>query len=197
LNGSAIAGRRRFSKMTPQLPLHTKEIASMAGASRIFAGVVAMSLCVTSSAQAFGACWWYGPPAVSYYFPGPVYYFYPRVIAVPDALPTPAPPSQAGEPPQHKLDRTASDRAPIIITTRALAAGASATPTRERFKIGFWNLTGRDITLTVEGKTRNLPKNRALTLELEREFSWQADRLPAHIERVPDGLAVHEVVIRD
>jgi hypothetical protein len=159
----------------------------MAGAWRILAGVVAVSLCVTSSAQAFGGCWWYGPPAVSYYYPGPVYYYYPRVIAVPDALPTAAPPSST---------KTTSERAPVIITTRGLT-GSAGTPTKERLKIGFWNLTGRDITLTVEGKVRTLAKNRALTLELEREFSWQVDRLPAHVERVPDGLAVHEVVIRE
>jgi hypothetical protein len=183
--------------MTPQLPLHTKESASMAGAWRILVGVVAMSLCVGSSAQAFGGCWWYGPPAVSYYYPAPACYYYPRVIAVPDALPKPAPPSQTGEPPLHRLDKTAAERAPVIITTRALAADAAATPTKDRLKIGFWNLTGRDITLTIEGKTRTLAKNRALTLELEREFSWQVDRRPAHIERVPDGQSVHEVVIRE
>jgi hypothetical protein len=115
------------------------------------------------------------------------------VIAVPDA----APQSQTGEPPLHKLDKTVSERAPVIITTRALADGSAATPTKERLKIGFWNLSGRDITLTVEGKTRTLAKNRSLTLELEREFSWQVDRLPGHIERVPEGLAAHEVVIRN
>jgi hypothetical protein len=49
----------------------------------------------------------------------------------------------------------------------------------------------------VEGKTRTLAKNRSLSLELDREFTWQVDRLPAHTERVPDGLAAHEVVIRD
>ncbi len=160
----------------------------MAGAWRILAGVVAVSLCVASVAQAqtFGGCWSYGP-AVFYYYSPPVYYYYPRVIAVPDALPTPAPPSAA----------STRERPPMIITTRALASGAAGTPTKERLKIGFWNLTGRDITLTVAGKVRTLAKNRSVTLDLEREFSWQLDRLPAHIERVPDGLAVHEVVMRE
>jgi hypothetical protein len=152
-------------------------------------GVAAMSLWVATAtqAQAFGRCWSYGPPTMSYYYPGPVYYYYPRVIAVPDALPTPAPPSSSSK----------GERAPVIITTRGLAASSAGTPTKERLKIGFWNLTGRDITVTVEGKTRTLAKNRSLTLELEREFSWQVDRLPPHVERVPDGLAAHEVVIRE
>jgi hypothetical protein len=173
------------------LQLHTKEIASMAGPWRILVGVVAVSLGVASSSQAQGfggGCGWYAPPAVSYYYPAPVYYYYPRVIAIPDAPPTPAPPSSNA--------KTASER-PVIITTRGLATDAAGTAAKVRLKIGFWNLTGRDITLTVAGQVRTLAKNRAVTLELEREFSWQIDRLPAHLERVPEGQAVHEVVIRE
>ena len=83
----------------------------------------------------------------------------------------------------------------IIVATHG--ASSAASPGKDRLKVGFWNLTGRDITLIVDGKTRTVEKNRSLSLELEREFSWQVDRMPVHIERVPDGLAAHEVVIRD
>lgn len=157
----------------------------MAGTWRVLAGVVATLICAAAPADALGGgCWWYAPPAVSYYYYPPVYYYYyPRVFAVPDAAPAS---------PKADTQKASSDKAPVIIATRGTASVAG-----ERLKIGFWNLTGRDITLTVEGKSRTLAKNRSLSLELGREFSWQVERAPAHIERVPEGLAVHEVVIRD
>jgi hypothetical protein len=161
----------------------------MAGAWRIAIGV-AVSLIAATSSQA--GCWWYAPP--TQYYAAPMYYYYapsPRVIAVPDALPKS--PNQTAEPPLQKGVKGGADRAPEIITTRAQTAGL----TKDRLQIGFWNLTGRDITLTVGGTTRTLGKNRALTVELEREFSWQVDRLPEHIERVPDGKTAYEVVIRE
>jgi hypothetical protein len=156
----------------------------MAGAWRVLAGVVVgILLC---EAPAFGGECWYPAPAVTYYYYPPVYYYYPRVLAVPDA----APASSKAAP-----QKTISERAPEIIVTRG--ANSATSPSKDRLKIGFWNLTGHDITLTVGGKARTLAKNRSLSLELEREFSWQVDHLPTHSERVPDGLAVHEVVIRD
>jgi hypothetical protein len=155
----------------------------MAGTWRILAAVIGIILC---TAPAFGGgCWWYGPTTVSYYYYPPVYYYFPRVIAVPDAAP-----ASSKVTPQ----KTTAERAPIIVATHG--ASSAASPGKDRLKVGFWNLTGRDITLTVDGKTRTLAKNRSLSLELGREFSWQVDRWPAHIERVPDGLA-HEVVLRD
>ncbi len=153
----------------------------MAGTGRIVVAVIGI---LSYAAPAFGGCWSYAPPTVSYYYYPPVYYYYPRVLPVPDATPPKAAPK-----------KTAAERAPVIIATHG--ASSASSPGKQRLKIGFWNLTGRDITLTVDGTTRSLAKNRSLSLELDREFSWQVDRLPAHIERVPEGMAAHEVVIRD
>jgi hypothetical protein len=160
----------------------------MAGSWRVVLGI-AVFLSLHASAHAFGECMGYAP---SYYYWGPTYYYYapsPRVIPVPDAKA-----KSTSEPPLRKLDKTAGDRAPVIITAHALAANKSS---KERVKIGFWNLTGRDITITIEGKTRALVKNRSVTLELDREFSWRVDGRPDHVERVPDGMVVYEVLVRD
>lgn len=69
--------------------------------------------------------------------------------------------------------------------------------TSDRFRVGFWNLTGRDVTLTVGSKTVTLAKNREITLDLERQFSWRIDGRSMQIGRVPDGATTHEVAIKD
>ena len=89
---------------------------------------------------------------------------------------------------------------PAIVTTRALANGyiPGATPlAKDRCRVGFWNVTGRDVTLTVGGKAWPLAKDRSLTLDLERQFTWQIDQEPQHVERIPDVQSTHEVVLRE
>ncbi|MCI0639115.1 MAG: hypothetical protein L0Y72_28340 [Gemmataceae bacterium] len=65
-----------------------------------------------------------------------------------------------------------------------------------RCKVGFWNLTGRDITLKVDGKAQKLAKDRAVTIELERSFVWQVEQNEPTGERVPEDQAFYEVIIR-
>jgi hypothetical protein len=65
-----------------------------------------------------------------------------------------------------------------------------------RAKVGFWNITGADVTLTVDGQQRKLPKDRAVTLELGRTFVWQLDGRSPRLERVPDDQTVFEVILR-
>lgn len=147
----------------------------MAGTGRVVAAFTAL-LGATAAAQG-GGCGWYVLPAVSYYAVPYWSCCYPPVLNVPDAPAS----KQANRP----------DKAPVIIAR--LGAGASS----DVLKVGFWNFSGRDVTLTVDGKARTLPKDRALTLQLPRAFSWQIDGLPAHTERVPEGAASHEVVVRE
>ena len=91
----------------------------MAGLVRL-AIVGIISTTAASSASAFGGRffgWSYGPPTVRYYYAMPAPwvapYDYcvpapgPKVMAIPDARPTPAPPSQTAEP---ALQKTAADR---------------------------------------------------------------------------------------
>jgi hypothetical protein len=89
---------------------------------------------------------------------------------------------------------------PLIVTSHAISGngirGKSALP-KDRCQVGFWNLSGRDVTLAIEGKSWTLLKDRAVTIDLDRQFSWQVDGRSQHVERVAEGSASHEVTIRD
>ncbi len=127
-----------------------------------------------------------------------MYYYYcpptAMITPVPDAYPkyakpTPAPPSSV-EPPIGSKD----PRAPKIM---ARSIGAGDTASKERCRVGFWNLTGRDVNVTIEGKAWPLPKNQALTFDIERQFTWHVAGRTPRIERVPAGQAAFEVIIRE
>ena len=97
--------------------------------------------------------------------------------------------------------KTSNDsRMPVIVTSHAqsgaLSAATSPVP-KDRCRVGFWNLSGRDVTLVIAGKALSLAKDRAVTLDLEREFAWQVSGRSQHVERVGEGQATHEVVIRE
>jgi hypothetical protein len=185
---------RGHDNVSPNAPPSFQEIAAMAGSWRLLLCVAVVSLCVTSGASAFGgrSSRSQAAPSVSYYYAQPYYYYCPSaplVIPVPDARPTPAPPSQTKEPPMQKA--TSDALPPVILATHASPVG------KDRCRVGFWNLTGRDVTLTIDGKARTLPKNQEVTLELASQFAWQIDQQAQHIERVPTGQGVFEVVIRE
>jgi len=124
-------------------------------------------------------------PAVAYPYPG----------HVPYAQPRPAPPSGTPEPP---LDRPG--RSPKITESRYVGGdtGKVDKPPApgESCRVGFWNLTGRDVTLVVDGKTHFLRKDHALTLDLGRQFTWKRDQGEARNERVPADQNTHEIVLR-
>jgi hypothetical protein len=146
---------------------------------------------------------WYASPsyvapsywALPYYcVPTPHIVPVPDAVRVPNARPTAAPPSQSAEPP---LNRSATEgmKAPVIIANHA-QPNARAPLLKDRCRVGFWNLTGRDVTLTVDGKTWTLPRDRATTLDLDRQFTWHADQQTQRNVSVPDGQSTFEVVIR-
>ena len=118
----------------------------------------------------------------------------PRTITPPLAGPKSAPPSgKTTEPPMDPK------RAPVIIESRSFGGAflpQGPGPSAGRCRVGFWNVTGRDVTLTVNGQARPLSKDRALTVELDRTFGWQVDGGAAHAERVPDEQTSFEVIIR-
>lgn len=174
----------------------------MVGPCRVSLGVLA-SLLLIPSVHASNGCLIVPPMPRSYYWPAGDPYGCPshvKVIPVGnscEAVPIPPPPRQTTEPPMEKKNDL---RAPIINSTRSLGGSYSPGPTpasKERCQVGFWNLTGRDVTLTIDGKSWPLPKNRKITVELEYQFIWQADRGAQQVERVPDHQATHEVAVRD
>jgi hypothetical protein len=143
----------------------------------------------------------YYVPSISYYAPAWPVYTAPVVCppAVPYAVPTAAPPSQTIEPPM--LASSAPRPAPIITESQtgsdsAKVAKISDPGAGERVLVGFWNVTGRDVTLTIDGRTRVLPRNRNLTVPVGRQFVWRVDQRPAQTERVPEGSSTMEIVVR-
>ena len=188
----------------------------MAGVGRLSFCVVVVSVLAASSVSAFGGRFgpWNAPATVhdyyavpSTYWVAPYYYCPPmpgpRVIAVPDAQPTPAPPSPTGEPPLQKgIEKKVSNdpRMPVIVTSHAVGGNyvpGTAPLAKDRCRVGFWNLSGREVTLMIDGKSWHVAKDRAVTLDLERQFTWQIEGRPSHSERIGEAQASHEIVIRE
>jgi len=198
----------------------------MVGSSRLVAAVAASILLSAGSAHAYCGYLWYPNTVSYSYFAPPVYYSNPvwtpiystpiystpvfdpfcptpsSIRITPLAKPTPAPPSEA---PTHKEPPFGKEpffggpnrMAPKITESRSMGgAYAGVGVVLPRCKVGFWNLTGKDITVKVEGKNQVLPKDRAVTLELERTFTWQAPGQEPTMERVADDQNAHEVLIR-
>jgi hypothetical protein len=88
-----------------------------------------------------------------------------------------------------------ADQAPHVFESRA-DSDRPPVLAKDRCRVGFWNMSGRDVTLVVDGQARLLPRNRLLTLDLARTFAWQIDQQPRHTERVAEDRATYEVVIR-
>jgi hypothetical protein len=182
---------------------------------------VLLLLGATSSAHA----WWWGWRGWGWsrYYPAyyrPAYYSYyapayynpgypvcavnvPTAIVAPPATPQSAPPAkklveaapggQSNEPPLGDMLKKVP---PKIVESRSMGGSYAQTGSKDRCKVGFWNLTGRDVSLKVDGQERMLPKDRAVTLDLDRVFVWQLDQSQAVSERVPDEQAFHEVILR-
>jgi hypothetical protein len=109
------------------------------------------------------------------------------------AIPRSAPPSgsQTGEPPLP----SSPERGPKIIESRSLG-GSYDTKDNDLCRVGFWNIAGRDVTVTINGKARTVPRNRSITVELSRRFVWQVEERDPHREQVPTGQTTYEIVIR-
>jgi len=136
----------------------------------------------------------YCQPVVVLYVPAypltPVYCQPEAAAAAPKmmyAIPRPAPASQTAEPPASP-NSTRAGR-----DTQSLGSEYSKG---DRCKVGFWNLSGRDLTIKVDGASRIVPRDRAVMLDLGLEFVWQVKGREPHVVRVRPGQTTHEVVIR-
>jgi hypothetical protein len=118
------------------------------------------------------------------------------------AIPQPAPPTPAPmqkktmEPP---LDKKQAKGPPQVIEPSksfSLSGDKSGfLGAKEKCRVGFWNITGRDITLFVGEEKHVIPQNRSLTLMLDRQFSWHTGNGEPKRETVQDTDA-HEIVLR-
>lgn len=188
--------------------------------SKHAAVVLAVFVLATPSGHSFGGRWGGGGPVVAYSYGWPFYGAYavpgyafyswpapacrtqPAVVPSPayPPLPRPVAPRKAEPPlaqpiPKQSLPKQSrSQQGPTIIESRSPGGAAPAT---DRCKVGFWNLTGGEVALKVAGKDFRLPRDRAITLELERDFAWQMSGEDApHPVRVPLDQPFHEIILR-
>jgi hypothetical protein len=103
------------------------------------------------------------------------------------AIPKPAPASQTSEPPGNPSPK------PIIREAQSTGGNYSGDKT---CKVGFWNLSGRDMAIRVNGTSRSVPRDRAVILDLSREFVWRIEGREPERVVVPEGKSAHEVVLR-
>jgi hypothetical protein len=140
---------------------------------------------------------YYYAPVVRYAAPA-VVQLQPTTLCPPTyAQPFAAPPSQNKEPPLDKKGLAP----PKVTESRSFSPGEDksilvSAAAKSSCRVGFWNITGRDVTLTVDGKAMRVPANRNVTLTLGREFSWQVEGQASQQERVSEDKAAHEIVLR-
>ncbi|MCI0463281.1 MAG: hypothetical protein L0Z62_40560 [Gemmataceae bacterium] len=139
------------------------------------------------------------PVTVGYYAPAwQVSYVAPAPVVCPPvtsiyATPTPAPPSQTVEPPFKPAPAVSESRSGPAETP---AVTVRSEPVKDSARVGFWNVTGRDLTLTVNGQTYVLARGRNLTLSLTRQFVWRVDQRAPQTEAVPAESGTLEIVVR-
>jgi hypothetical protein len=112
--------------------------------------------------------------------------------------PPPAEPSLPGKKLTSEPAAPAPDqRAPEVTEARFQGTAIPEAAAQARCRVGFWNLTGRDVVLTVGGQRQPLARDRALTVELPLSFQWRVDEAAARTERISPGRIAHEIIIRD
>jgi hypothetical protein len=181
------------------------EDSSMSKTVGVASVVALLFLPLTAFANGFG--WWRGGtmsnycPVVVYVDPCPTYVPLshqpipgPQPRQVPLAAPKAAPPS-AGP-------ISADKNRPEVTESRSFYEAFKVQPTisdkpaLEQCALGFWNLTGRDVTVSVDGKTQVIPQGKSLKLQVGRQFVWQLGGHEALTEKVPTENSGLEIVLR-
>ncbi len=120
----------------------------------------------------------------------------------PYAVPSPAPPSPTA-PPTPPSSPGASQPKPQVSESRSAFDAYAAMPKADdpppvggRAAVCFWNLSERDVTLRVDGKTHRVARGQNLRLSLARQFVWREENREPQAERIPDSATGLEIVIR-
>jgi len=118
----------------------------------------------------------------------------------------PAPASTSKEPPlsdpvtKEPAAKEPGPKAPVIIESRS-QLGQYAEPVNLNpsviCKVGFWNLSGKDVHVAIGGKKYLLANERGLTLDLPRQFTWQMNAGEPRREDVPAARTIHDIVIKE
>jgi hypothetical protein len=79
----------------------------------------------------------------------------------------------------------------------AVASQETAKPSSDRCKVDFWNLTGRDLVLRIDGGApKVLPRGKSLPVQVGRQFTWQVDGREAQATPIEGREAALQIVIR-
>jgi len=168
--------------------------------------VLALLLLPTSgSAHGFG---WGRSSMASYYCPvvvcvDPCLWYVPMVpqvisgpqprqvpLAAPSAAPPSSGPLQSGK---GQPEVTESRSYYEAFNVRPMSTDK---PSGESCAVGFWNLTGRDVTVSVDGNRQIIPLGKSLKLQVGRQFVWQVGGHEALTEKVPTENSGLEIVLR-
>jgi hypothetical protein len=154
------------------------------------------------------------PVPVSYYAAYPTYFWVasqpipvcfqaappvlaPRLFAVPSAAPPstePLIPRVSDGPSTREPPRVSDSHS---ISARQTTSYFPAEPRRaDRCRVGFWNVSGRDHVLKVDGGLWTLPRGKSVTLDLGREFVWALEGSAGQRERIAADKSTLEIVIR-
>jgi hypothetical protein len=119
----------------------------------------------------------------------------------PDALPpltlppdAPVAPDKSKEPVEVKSSPLTGAARELKVSVFPATGTAAANGLR---KVGFFNHTARDLSLTIEGKAVTLPALSYLNAELPSSFTWKCGEKPATKETVPAGSVGVDVLIRE
>jgi hypothetical protein len=178
---------------------------------RLWAFGFAVTLLIAASAPAFNDYSPWGPPYMvsSYVLSRPILYgpIYeaPRsaCACMPEpqilyACPTPAPASSGPSTHEPPLGtKPGPNKGPTILQNRVFSGVPQFTePRRPLCKVTFWNLIGYDVRLTVGDRVQDIAKDRAVTLEVNREFEWRAGLQAPKTEVIADDLNYFDVLIK-
>jgi hypothetical protein len=177
-------------------------------------GAIIVSLFLPMSAFAHGLGGWRSS-AMSYYYPAPICW-QPCPIYMPICPPpgpgsaAPAPPGGAPEPPLAAPTAAPPSAGPIspgkgqpeVSESRSfyesfgVQSPSTDKPPADRCALGFWNLTGRDLTVSVAGQAHIVLRGKTLKLQVGRQFAWRLEGHEPQNETVPMENSGVEIVLR-
>jgi hypothetical protein len=176
----------------------------------VTAMVVLMLLPLSASANGWGR-----NRVASYYYAAPMYWD-PCVIYLPPcppvmvqgtqpiqapmpreaplAAPSAAPPSAGPITPEKGKPEVSESRS--FYESFAVKPQVSEKVLGERCAVGFWNLAGRDLSVSIEGQAHVIPRGKSLKIQTGRQFVWRMEGHEAQTETVPPDNSGVEIVIR-
>jgi len=179
----------------------------------VYAGAIIAILVLPWSGFAHGLSGWRSG-AMSYYYPVPMCWepcpIYlpvcpptggtfpgPRPVGVPEpplAAPTAAPPSAGPISPGKSQPEVSESRS--FYESFGVRSQSKDKLLADRCSVGFWNLTARDLTVSVEGQNHIVLQGKTLKLQVARQFAWRMEGHEPQNETVPMENSGVEIVLR-